>query len=161
MTVCPVCNKENNDEEYCTDCGTKLVDVEKNSNFEFDKNNDITKVDELNIYMNELNEKINKQKEYLDELNNNPLIKEYETISKINDKNKKLKAEIEELKQKNKNISIELEKEQKKNSILQSENNQIKNEGTVGKIIRGIWGGNDKRNYSDAKFCPQCGYKLS
>lgn len=135
MVLCPVCNKENDEEEYCTDCGTKLVDIEKNLNFEFDENNDICKIDELNIYLNELNEKISKQKKYLDELNNDPLIKEYGTISKINDKNNELKKKIEELEQKNKNVSLKLEQEKIKNSKLQAE-------------------------IATTNFCPNCGYKL-
>lgn len=130
MVLCPVCNKENNDNKYCTDCGTKLVNIENNSNFEFDKNNYLTKIDELNIYLNELNEKIRKQKKYLDELK-----KEYGTLSKINEENNDLKKKIEDLKQNKKNILLKLKQEQKKSSELQSEI--------------------DKTN-----FCPNCGYKL-
>ena len=60
MVVCPICNKENNEEEYCTDCGTKLIDIKDNPKFEFDENKEISRVDELNRYLNELNEKITK-----------------------------------------------------------------------------------------------------
>lgn len=135
MVVCPVCNKENNEEEYCTDCGTKLVDIKDNPDFEFDENKDISKVNELNIYLKELNEKISLQKKYLDELNNDPLIKEYGTISKIKDEHNELKRKIEELEQNNKKVSLKLVQEQRKNSELQAEI--------------------DKTN-----FCPNCGYKL-
>ena len=159
MVLCPVCNKENNDEEYCTDCGTKLVDVKENPIFEFDENKDISNVNELNSYFKELNEKINQQKKFLDELNDNPLVKKYETISKINDENNELRAKIEDLEDNKEKISLDLKKEKRLNSQLQSEIDDLKNGNTVSGLIRGIFGGN--KNRSDANFCPNCGYKLS
>ena len=158
MVICPVCNKENNNEEYCTDCGTKLGNIEKIPIFEFEENKDISNVDELNNYLKQLNKKINKQKRYLDELNNDPLIKEYETISKINEENNKLKKEIKKLDEDNDKISLDLKKEQKRNSKLQSEINRLRNEGTFTGVIKGIFGNN---NNHDANYCPKCGYKLS
>ncbi len=160
MVVCPVCKKENNDNKYCTDCGTKLVDVEENQIFEFDKNSDLSNIDELNSYFKELNEKIDKQKKFLDELNNDPLIKKYETVSKINDENKKLKMRIEELEQNEEKLSSDLRKQRKMNSQLQAENDDLKNGGNIAGVIKGIFGGNNK-SVSNANFCPNCGHKLS
>lgn len=160
MVLCPVCNKENNDEEYCTDCGAKLVDIKNDLIFEFDENKDISNVNELNIYFNELNKKINNQKKFLDQLNDDPLVKKYESISKINDENKELRKKIEELKSKNEKISLDLKRERKLNFQLESENNSLRNESGFAGVIKGIFGGN-KNNVSDANFCPNCGYKLS
>ena len=58
MVLCPVCKKENNDEEYCTDCGTKLVNIIKDPIIKLDENEDISKVNELKIYFEEMNKKI-------------------------------------------------------------------------------------------------------
>lgn len=159
MVICPVCNKENNDEKYCTDCGAKLVDVKDNPIFEFDEeNNDISKVDELNIYLNELNKKINQQTKVLDELNKDPLIKEYGTISKINDENNELKKKIEQLETDNEKIFQDLKQQKKRNFQLQSENERLKSGGTVAGRILNILGSNKSNN--DANFCRHCGKKL-
>ena len=157
---CPVCNKENNDEEYCTDCGTKLVDIKNNLEFEFIENKELSDINELHIYFKQLNEKINQQNKYLDKLNNDPLIKKYESISKINDENNELKTKIKELEQNNDKISSDLKKQKKQNSKLRSEINNLKNDGTFAGVIKGIFGSN-KTNRSDSKFCPNCGHKLS
>lgn len=156
MVVCPVCNKDNGDEEYCADCGTKLRDIKENSVFEFHENKDISNVNELNRYLKELNEKINMQKKFLDELNNDPLINRYETISKINDENNKLRKEIEKLNHDNEKISSDLKQLRKRNSQLQSEINNLKGESNVFGVINGIFGSNK----GDVNFCPNCGYKL-
>ena len=161
MVLCPVCNKENNDEEYCSDCGTKLVDIEKNPNFEFKENNEIKKFEELNIYLKGLNQKINDKQKYLDELNNDPLIKKYETITKINEENTKLKNKIKQLEQNNKTLSSELRQQKQTNSRLQSEINDLKNKGPVINVIKDmIKSKTNNKNYSNANFCPKCGYKL-
>ena len=160
MVICPVCNKENNNEEYCTDCGTKLGNIEKNPIFEFEENKDISNVDELNNYLKQLNKKINKQKMYLDKLNNDPLIKEYETISKINEENNKLKKEIKKLEEDNDKISLDLKQQRKRNSKLQSEINHLRNNGTFTGVIKSIFGSNNTNNH-DANYCPECGHKLS
>lgn len=139
MVICPVCNKENNDEEYCTDCGTKLVDVKRKSVFKFDENEDISSVNELNNYLKELNEKTNRQKKFLDELNNDPLIKKYETISKINDENNELRNKIKQLESINKNITKELREQKNLNSQLSAEIDRLKGGNFVG-VIRGIFG---------------------
>ena len=161
MVLCPVCNKENNDEEYCSDCGTKLVDIEKNPNFEFKENNEIKKFEELNIYLKGLNQKINDKQKYLDELNNDPLIKDYGSISKINDENNKLRTKIKELEKNNQEISSDLRKQRNLNHQLQGEIAQLKkgDNDFVG-VIRDIFGGNVK-NRSDSNYCPNCGHKLS
>lgn len=156
MVVCPICNKDNGDEEYCADCGTKLRDIKENSVFEFHENKDISNVNELNRYLKELNEKINRQKKFLDELNNDPLINRYETISKINDENNKLRKEIEKLNHDNEKISSDLKQLRKRNSQLQSEINNLKGESNVFGVINGIFGSNN----GDVNFCPNCGYKL-
>lgn len=160
MVVCPVCNKENKDHKYCADCGTKLVDIEENHIFEFDKNDDLSNIDELNIYFKELNEKIDRQKKYLDKLNNDPLLKKYETVSKINDENKELKMKIEELEHNEEKISSELRKQKKLNIQLSAENDGLKKGGNITGVLKGIFGGNNK-NMSNANFCPNCGHKLS
>ena len=156
MVLCPVCNKENNDEKYCTDCGTKLVNEKTDPIFEFDENKDISNINELNSYFNELNKKINQQKKFLDELKNDPLIKKYETISKINDENNELREKVDKLEDDNEKISLELNESKKKNLKLQSEIVGLKSgSGGISGAIRGIFGGN-KNN-----FCPHCGRKLS
>lgn len=160
MVLCPVCNKENDDEEYCADCGTKLHDIKENFDFEFHENSNISNVNELNRYLKELNEKINQQKKFLDELNNDPLVKKYETISKINDENNELKNEIEELKNNNEKISLDLKQQRKKNFKLQSEINNLKEDDDVFGVIKGIFGSNKNSSNNDANFCPNCGYKL-
>lgn len=158
MVLCPVCNKENNDEKYCTDCGAKLVDIKEDSIYEFDENKDILNVDGLNVYLNELNNKINQQTKFLEELNNDPLIKEYGTISRINDENNELRKKIQQLENDKEKISSDLKQQQKRNSQLQSEIASLKNEGIFTGVIRGFIRGNKKHN--DANFCPHCGRKL-
>lgn len=157
MVLCPVCNKENNDEEYCTDCGAKLVDVKEDPIFEFDDNKDISNVNELNIYIKELNEKINQQKKFLDELNEDPLVKKYETISKINDENNELRTKIEKLEENEKKISSDLKRQKRLNSQLKSDIDDLNNGNTVGGVIKRIFGNNRR----EGNFCPHCGRKLS
>ena len=141
MVVCPVCKKKNdNNHKYCSDCGTKLIDVEKDSIFEFDENRDISEINELNNYLKQLNEKINQQKKFLDDLNNDPLVKKYTTISSINNENNELRVEIKELKQENKKISSDLKQQKIETSKLRAEINELKNKGVVTGIINGIFG---------------------
>ena len=134
MVLCPVCKKENNDEEYCTDCGTKLVNIIKDPIIKLDENEDISKVNELKIYFEEMNKKIIQQKKFLDELNNDPLIKKYETLSEINEENNNLKNKIEELEQINEKNSLKLKDQKKEILKLESKIHELKNKGIIGKI---------------------------
>lgn len=135
MVLCPNCNNESNDEEYCTECGSKLTNIKKNFTFEFNENNEISNNEELNIYFNQLNDRINKQKKLLDELNNDFLVKKDERIS-IDEENNELKNKILELEENNEKISLDLNQQRKLNSKLQAEIDCL-------------------------NFCPHCGKKLS
>ncbi|WP_295593441.1 hypothetical protein [uncultured Methanobrevibacter sp.] len=160
MVLCPVCNKENNNEEYCTVCGTKLDNVKKDPIFEFDKNKDISNVNELNIYLKELNKKINQQEKYLDELNNDPLMKKYESISKVNDENNELRTKIKELEHDKEETSLKLKKHKKMNIKLKAEIEELRTGNGVVGAIKGIFGNNKAKN-EKPNFCPNCGHKLS
>ena len=135
MVLCPICNKESNDEEYCSECGSKLTNIKKDFTFELNENKEISNNDELNTYFNQLNERINKQKKLLEGLNNYSSVKNDEKIL-IDEENNELRKKIGELKEVNEKISSDLNLQRKLNSELQNELNSL-------------------------NFCPHCGNKLS
>lgn len=97
MVICPNCNKENIDEEYCVVCGTRLIEVEKEAPI-FPTSIEIqavTKNKEVINYFNDLNEKIKTQENLLKSLKEDPIMENYDNIAQIENENKNLKAQIE------------------------------------------------------------------
>lgn len=97
MVVCPNCYEENNDAEYCSVCGTKLVENQDSSpafspSLEI---KEISKINEVNDYLNHINERVKKQENLLKELKTDPMFDKYESISQLEKENEELKKQIE------------------------------------------------------------------
>ena len=129
MVICPNCNKENNDEEYCVVCGTRLMEVEKGAPI-FPTSIEIqtvTKNNEVIDYFNDLNEKIKTQEKLLKSLKEDPLMEKYDNITQIENENKHLKTQIENDEKEINDLKVELKvlKEGKEKDL--NEINDLKN----------------------------------
>lgn len=140
MVICPNCNKENNEEEYCVVCGTKLIEVEKEApifptSIEIQA---ITKNQEVINYFNDLNEKIKTQEKLLKSLKDDPIMEKYENVSQLKNENKDLKTQIENYEKEINDLKVDLkvlkegkEKDMKEINDLKNVNTDLETENSI------------------------------